>query len=62
MARFSCLAVAMLVALIFLLVLLTCRSRGFPFSEGANSVIVEEASRLLADEATTVGGLEETSS
>ncbi len=47
MARFSCLAVAMLVALLFLLLLITCRSRGFPFSEGNSGVITERVSHSI---------------
>ena len=57
MARFSCLAVAMLLALLFLLFLLTCRSRGFPFSEASTEVPIEGVSHLLADGAYMAPGL-----
>lgn len=53
MARFSCLAVGMLLALIFLLLLITCRSRGFPFYEGNHSLPIQGVNRLLPYEVGT---------
>jgi hypothetical protein len=57
-ARISCLGLAMLLALLFLLFLLTCRSRGFPFTEGKSGIPAVGVSHLLADEAGSARGLQ----